>query len=158
MAYTSLNCQNNYYYTNGTLQLGKYDDDTDWLPVIPCTESILFIADETATSTAGGKCAKTKYGDIYNTITSTFSYVITDIEGFRENCVDVDDEADDEAEIYKCLTDYYARMGGLAVATGPNYKNKKPNFVDVDYEESAEVSRVCHSLMSCLPLPQENPV
>ena len=142
MAFTSLNCQNNYFFSNESLDFGKYDDDNDWLPVIPCTESILFIADQTATSTGSGKCAKTKYGDIYNTITSTFSYVVTDLDGLR-NC---NEDADDEFEIYKCLTDHYTRMGGLAVATGPNYKNQKPNFVDVDYLDNADVSRVCHSL------------
>jgi hypothetical protein len=60
VAYTSLNCQNNYYYSNGTDYIGKYDDDNDWLPTLPCTESILFLADETATSKNGSKCAKTK--------------------------------------------------------------------------------------------------
>ena len=49
----------------------------------------------------------------------------------------------------------FPRMGGLAVAQGPNYKNNKPQFVDVDYLDNADVSRMCHSLMSCLPDPQE---
>jgi hypothetical protein len=137
-----------YYFTNGTYDFGSYADVEDedgldpLLPVIPCTESIYFLADQTATGKSG-KCAKIKFGDVYNTITSTISYVLTgDGDDLKECVQDAKEEGSTGA--YNCVAEYYTRMGGLAAASGPNYKNNKPNFVDVDFDYSAadEVSRV----------------
>ena len=43
-------------------------------------------------------------------------------------------------------------MGGLAVASGPNYKANKPHFVNVDVERtgSDEVSRAECTISMCM--------
>lgn len=140
---------NMFYYTNNeSYHIGAYEDFyKELLPVIPCTESILFLANATATTSKGGKCAKSKYGDIYNTIISNFAMVQTDSPSEITKCMQDAYNADDLQDLWDCFRNGYTRMGGESVASGPNYK--KPTHPDVDYDASNKVSK-CRVYGMCL--------
>jgi hypothetical protein len=137
-------------YSNSTFGIGAYADEyAVLLPVIPCTESILFLADATSTTTKSGKCAKAKYGDIYNTIISNFAMVQTDDSDDIKDCMREAYQDDDEQNLWECFFDGYTRMGGDSVSAGPNFK-KPSTPTNVEYDSSDKASYVLCVCYACV--------